>query len=117
MPASLPAINDNYGDIPGRRYVTMVIEEGARTTVHRSPCWESMPPHENKLWPSLVSKPSQPYSLEGAHADRDRILDYLADHGYTHASASWRTTPAKPPIRWIWSSKLCPACRITFSTS
>jgi outer membrane protein assembly factor BamA len=27
--------------------------------------------------------------------DRDHILDYLADHGYTHAAASWRTTPAK----------------------
>ena len=90
-----PAINDNFGDVPGRRYVTLVIQEGARTTVHTLTLVGIDAATESKLWPSLVSKPTQPYSLERAHADRDRILDYLADHGYTHAAASWRTTPAK----------------------
>jgi outer membrane protein assembly complex protein YaeT len=90
-----PAINDNFGNVSGRRYVTLGIEEGARTTVHALTLLGIDAATENKLWPSLVSKPSQPYSLEGAHADRDRILDYLADHGYTHAAASWRITPAK----------------------
>ena len=82
-------------DVPGRRYVTFVIQEGARTTVHPLTVMGIDAATQNKLWPSLVSKPTQPYSLEGAHADRDRILDYLGDHGYTHAAASWRTTPAK----------------------
>ena len=89
------AINDNFGGVPGRRYVTLVIEEGARTTVHTLTMVGIDAATESKLWPSLASKPSRPYSLEGAHADRDRILDYLGDHGYTHAAANWRTTPAK----------------------
>ena len=92
-----PEISDNFGGAPGRRYVTLVIEEGARTTVHKLTLLGIDAPTENKLWPALVSKPSMAYSLEGVHADRDRILDYLADHGYTHAAASWRTTPAKLP--------------------
>jgi outer membrane protein assembly factor BamA len=74
--------------------VTLVIDEGTRTTVHTLTLVGIDAATENKLWPSLLSKPSQPYSLERAHADRDRILDYLADHGYTHAAASWHTTPA-----------------------
>ena len=90
-----PAINDNFGDVPGRRYVTLVIEEGARTTVCKLTLTGIDADDESKIWPSLVNKPTRPYSLDGAHADRDRILDYLADHGYTHATASWRTTPAK----------------------
>ena len=90
-----PAIDDNFGSAPGRRYVTLVIEEGARTTVHTLTMVGIDAATEHKLWPSLVSKPTQPYSLERAQADRDRILDYLADHGYTRAAANWRTTPAK----------------------
>ena len=90
-----PAINDNFGDAPGRRYVTLVIQEGARTTVHTLTLVGIDAATERKLWPSLLSKPTQPYSLDRARADRDRILDYLADHGYTHAAANWRTTPAK----------------------
>jgi outer membrane protein assembly factor BamA len=90
-----PAINDNFGGAPGRRYVTLVIQEGDRTTVHTLTLVGIDAAAERELWPSLLSKPTQPYSMEGAHADRDRILDYLADNGYTHAAASWRTTPAK----------------------
>ena len=90
-----PAINDNFGGVPGRRYVTLVIDEGARTTVHTLVLTGIDSATERTLWPSLVSKPTQPYSQEGAHADRDHILDYLGDHGYTHATASWRTTDLK----------------------
>jgi outer membrane protein assembly complex protein YaeT len=90
-----PAINENFGDVAGRRFVTLVIQEDERTTVHTLTMVGIDAATQNKLWPSLVSKPAQPYSLERAHADQDRILDYLADHGYTHAAANWRTTPAK----------------------
>jgi outer membrane protein assembly complex protein YaeT len=90
-----PAINDNFGSVPGRRYVTLVIQEGDRTTVHTLTMVGIDAATVSKLWPSLLSKPAQPYSRERARADRDRILDYLADHGYIHAAANWRTTPAK----------------------
>jgi len=90
-----PAISDNFGSVAGRREVTFVIEEGARTTVHTLTLLGIDSAAETKLWPSLVSKPTRPFSQDGAHADRDRILDYLADHGYTHAAANWRTTPVE----------------------
>ena len=87
-----PAINDRLEDTPGRRSVTFEIQEGPRTTVHNLALVGIDAGTQMKLWPSLLCKPSQPYSLEHARADRDLILDYLADHGYTHATASWRTT-------------------------
>ena len=92
-----PAINDNYENVPGRRYVTLVIQEGYRTTVCTLTLVGVDAATEKKLWPSLHSKPTQPYSLDRAGADRNLILDYLADRGYTHAAASWRTTPADSP--------------------
>jgi len=92
-----PAIDDNYGGAAGRRYVTLVIQEGARTTVSAITMVGVDAATESKLWPSLASKPMLPYALDRARADRDRILDYLANHGYTRATASWRTTPAKSP--------------------
>ena len=90
-----PAMDDNYGGVPGRRYVSLVIQEGALTTVHTLTLSGIDSNTQSNLWPMLVSKPTQPYALEKALADRDRILDYLADHGYTHAAASWHTTPLK----------------------
>ncbi len=92
-----PAIHDNYGNVPGRRYIALEIEEGARTTIHALTLSGLDAATETKLWPALVCKPTRPYSQDGAHADRDRILDYLADHGYTRATASWRTKPAIAP--------------------
>lgn len=90
-----PSINDNFGGVTGRRYVTLVIQEGARTTVCKLTLTGIDPATERKIWPLLASKPTRPYSQDRARVDRNHILDYLADHGYTHAAASWRTTPAK----------------------
>ncbi|MGA2987921.1 MAG: POTRA domain-containing protein [Terriglobia bacterium] len=90
-----PAIDDNFGAVPGRRYVILAIQEGERTTVCKLTLTGIDATAERNLWPSLLSKPGRPYSLERAHADRNSILDYLADHGYSHASANWRTAPAK----------------------
>ncbi|MBZ5668772.1 MAG: BamA/TamA family outer membrane protein [Acidobacteriia bacterium] len=88
-----PAINDRFENTPGRRFVTFEIHEGARTTVHNLAFVGIDAGTQMKLWPSLLCKPSQPYSLERAGADRDFILDYLADHGYAHATVSWHTAP------------------------
>jgi outer membrane protein assembly complex protein YaeT len=88
-----PAINDRFESTPGRRFVTFEIQEGPRTTVHNLVFVGIDAGTQMKVWPSLLCKPSQPYSLERAGADRDFILDYLADRGYAHATASWHTTP------------------------
>jgi outer membrane protein insertion porin family len=92
-----PAIDDRFGGLPGRRFVTLVIDEGARTSVHTLTLTGIDAQSAGKIRPTLVCQPSKPYSVEGAHADRDRILDYLADHGYSHAAASWHTAPASSP--------------------
>lgn len=90
-----PTISDKFGDVPGRRYVTFAVQEGVRTTVCKLSLVGISPADERKLWPSLASKPTRPFSQDRARVDRDHILDYLADHGYAHAAASWLTTPAK----------------------
>jgi outer membrane protein assembly complex protein YaeT len=90
-----PSIDDKFQNVPGRRSVTLVIAEGARTTVHNINMVGIDAATEMTLRSLLSSKPAQPYSLERARADRNRILDYLADHGYTRAAANWSATPAK----------------------
>jgi outer membrane protein insertion porin family len=92
-----PVINDNFGDVARRRYVTFVIQEGRRTTVCTLILQGLDSATERRLWPALVSKPTQPYSVDRARTDRDQILNYLADQGYANASATWRTTPAQSP--------------------
>ncbi len=89
-----PDINDNYGGLPGRRFVNLVIREGARSVVHTLTLDGIDAATESKLWPSLLSKPTEPFSQDRARSDRDHILDYLADHGYTQASVNWHATPS-----------------------
>ncbi len=92
-----PLIDDEFGGLPGHRFVTLVIAEGARTTVHTLTLTGVDTQSEGKIRASLVCQPSKPYSTESAHSDRDRILDYLADHGYSHAAANWHITAASAP--------------------
>jgi outer membrane protein insertion porin family len=87
-----PAVNDNFQGTPGRRFVTFEIQEGPRTIVHNLAFVGIDAATQSKLLPSLLCKPSQPYSSERARTDRDIILDYLADHGYARATVNWRTT-------------------------
>ncbi len=92
-----PVIDDEFRGVSGRRFVTLVIEEGTRTTVGAVVLNGIETETAEKIRPSLACQPSKPYSPENAHADRDRILDYLADHGYSHATASWRTLVENDP--------------------
>jgi outer membrane protein assembly complex protein YaeT len=87
-----PEIDDHFENA-NRRFVTFVIQEGARTTVHTLTLTGLDDSTQRKLRPSLVSKPDKPYSPEGMRTDRNMILDYLADHGFVHGSASWHVTP------------------------
>ena len=87
-----PEIDDHF-ESTSRRYVTFVIQEGERTTVHNLTLTGTDDATQAKLRPSLLSQPAKPYSLERTRTDRDSILDYLADHGFLHGSASWHVTP------------------------
>ena len=92
-----PEIEDDFNHVTGQRHVDLVIDEGARTMVRKLILAGIDAATESKIWPSLESKPTRHYSPYDAQADRDSILDYLADHGYSHATVSWRTTPAPAP--------------------
>ena len=89
-----PAINDNYQDVSRRRFVTFEITEGPRTTVESVSITGLDAPIQNKIWPLLMLKQATPFSAERALADRDHILDYLGDNGYTQARVEWQMTPA-----------------------
>ena len=88
-----PAIDDHFGNLPGHRMVTFEISEGERTRVGKLTLVGVDDATQRNLWPSLLSKPGQPYTPERTLGDRDTILDYLANHGYLHATASWQATP------------------------
>ena len=88
-----PIINDHFQQQPGRRFVTLEIAEGPQTMVRQLRLLGVDPDTGKKLWSSLVSKPTQPFSPERAQADRDAISDFLADRGYTHVTVNWRATP------------------------
>jgi outer membrane protein assembly complex protein YaeT len=90
-----PLVEDHFGDQPGHRFVTFKVEEGFKTTVHRLALNGISGNIENALWPSLLSKPTQPYSPGRAASDRDAISNYLADRGYAQAEVSWHATPVK----------------------
>jgi outer membrane protein assembly complex protein YaeT len=88
-----PHIDEHWENRPGRWFVTFEIEEGPRTIVRQLLLRGVGADMQKKLWPSLLTRPSQPYSPERARTDRDSIAGYLADRGYTHASVSWHAFP------------------------
>jgi outer membrane protein assembly complex protein YaeT len=92
-----PIIDDRFQHQPGHRFVTLEIAEGPQTTIQQLRLLGVGPDTEKKLWAFLISKPTRPFSPERAQADRDAILSFLADRGYTHATVSWHTTPVATP--------------------
>ncbi len=81
---------------PGRLLVAFEVEEGSQTKVGRLVLRGLDQKQQNDLWPLLLAKPEQPFSPERAEADRDRILAYFAEHGYTRATVSWQASPVSP---------------------
>ena len=73
-----PRVDDHFRGQPDHRFVTFQIEEGPQTLVHNLAFTGISKGVQTALWPSLRSKPTQPYSPGGA-ADRDTITNYLAD--------------------------------------
>ena len=89
-----PRVDDHFRNQDAHRFVTFQVEEGLQTTVHQLALKGVSGDTQKALWPSLLTKPSQPYSPERAVADRDTLSNYLADHGYSQARVSWHASPA-----------------------
>jgi outer membrane protein assembly complex protein YaeT len=88
-----PRVDDHSRNQDAHRFVTFQVEEGLQTTVHQLALKGVSSDTQKALWPSLLTKPSQPYSPERAVADRDTLSNYLADLGYSQARVSWHASP------------------------
>jgi len=88
-----PRVDDHFRNQPGHWFVTFRVEEGFQTTVHQLALKGVSGDMKKALWPSLLTKPTQPYSPGRAAADHDTISNYLANLGYAQAEVSWRTSP------------------------
>jgi outer membrane protein assembly complex protein YaeT len=88
-----PRVDDHFRDQAGHWFVTFQVEEGLQTTVHQLALTGISRDMQKVLWPSLLTKPAQPYAPGRAAADRDTISNYLANLGYAQAEVSWRTSP------------------------
>ena len=88
-----PSVDDYFHGQPNHRFVTFQVEEGPRTTVRQLTLAGVPPGMQKALWPSLLTKPAQPYSPGRAASDRDTISDYLANLGYAQAEVNWRSSP------------------------
>jgi outer membrane protein assembly complex protein YaeT len=88
-----PRMDDHFRDQAGHWFVTFEVEEGLRTTVHQLAFTGVSRDVQKALWPSLLTKPAQPYSSGRAAADRDTISNYLAKLGYAQAEVSWHASP------------------------
>jgi len=86
-------VDEHFHDQAGHRFVTFLVEEGFPTTVHQLALSGISGDIRKALWPSLLTKPSRPYSPGRVAADRDTISDYLANLGYAQAEVNWRTSP------------------------
>ena len=88
-----PLINDHYRDQSGHWFVAFQIEEGLQTTVRQLELQGISAEMQKALWPSLQTKPNQPYSPGRAASDRNVISDYLANLGYVQAEVNWSASP------------------------
>jgi outer membrane protein assembly complex protein YaeT len=86
-------VDEHFHDQAGHRFVTFLVEEGFPTTVHQLTLSGISGDIRKALWPSLLTKPSRPYSPGRGAADRDTISDYLANLGYAQAEVNWHTSP------------------------
>ena len=87
-------VNNRHEGQPGHLFVTFEIAEGPQTKVAHLALRGIDAAAQKGLWPSLLSKPGQPYSPTRAQADRESILNYFADRGYPYSVANWNAGPA-----------------------
>ena len=86
-------VDDHFRDQAGHRFVTFQVQEGLQTTVRQLALTGIPAGMQKALWPSLLTRPAQPYSPGRAASDRDTISDYLANLGYAQAEVNWQASP------------------------
>jgi outer membrane protein insertion porin family len=90
----VPHSNYYYHDLPEHLFVTFEIEEGPRTMVGNVNLEGVTAEQKKVLLSRLANKLGQFYSPENEQNDRDAILRYFADQGYSHARVIASSSPA-----------------------
>ena len=92
----IPHFNDRYHRQPAHLFVTLEIQEGTRTMVGKVALQGVTPEQQKLLLSRLANKPGLFYSPENEQKDRDSILRYFANRGYSDARVTVRSSPAGP---------------------
>jgi outer membrane protein insertion porin family len=90
----LPHLNYYYHDQPEHLFVTIEVQEGERTMVGNVALKGVTAEQQEALLSRLANQPGQFYSPENEQKDRDSILRYFANRGYTHARVVTSSSPA-----------------------
>ncbi|HEX5412661.1 MAG TPA: POTRA domain-containing protein [Terriglobia bacterium] len=83
-----PHFNFDYQDLPEHLFVTLDVQEGERTMVGKVEIQGVTDDQRNLLMSRLANRPGLFYSPENEQKDRDSILRYFTNHGYSHASVT-----------------------------
>ena len=95
----IPHLNDSYHDHPEHLFVTLEVQEGARTMVGSVVLQGVGAEQQKVLLSRLANKPGQFYSFENERRDRDSILRYFTDRGHSHAKVTSSRSPAEQAHR------------------
>lgn len=87
-----PNLNYYYHDQPEHLFVTIQIEEGQRTMVGKLNLQGLSREQEKVLTSRLSNRPGHYYSPENEQRDRETILRYFANRGYSHARVLTRSS-------------------------
>jgi outer membrane protein insertion porin family len=89
-----PRFNYYYQDLPQHLFVTLDIQEGERTMVGKVVLQGVTDEQPKTLLSQLANQPGLFYSPENEQKDRDSILRYFTNRGYSHARVVASSSPA-----------------------
>jgi outer membrane protein insertion porin family len=91
-------VDDNYRDVANRIAVHIRIDEGPQTLVGEFQISGNQK-IDAKLFPELSTRTGQPYSEQNLANDREAILNYYFNHGFSNATLDISTKPSPQPDR------------------
>ena len=89
-----PHFNYYYRDLPQHLFVTLEVQEGPRTMVGKVELQGVTSEQRKALLAQLANRPGLFYSPENEQKDRDSILRYFTNRGYSHARVTTSSSPA-----------------------
>ncbi|MGQ9635220.1 MAG: POTRA domain-containing protein [Bryobacteraceae bacterium] len=92
-------LEENYRGKRGQVALVFQIQEGPQWLVSQVEFQGVSPEHEAPIRGILQSAPGQPFSEANVAADRDNILAYYYDRGYSEAQFEYAYRPSPEPSR------------------